>query len=209
MPELADGVQQGKLELFLGHAQVDEQVVDLVEHLGGTRIRPIDLVDDDDDGQAAGEGLAEHEPGLRQGAFGGIHQEDGAVHHRKGALDLAAEIGVARGVQDVDLHALPDDRAVLRGNGDPALALEVHAVHEAFLGFLSFAEHAGLLEHGVDERGLAVVDVRDDRDVADERVRCVFMGQTVFLTALERREMVSSYPICRYWSAAEGWIATG
>ena len=28
-------------------------------------------------------------------------------------------------------------------------------------------EHAGLAQHGVDQRGLAVVDVRDDRDVAD------------------------------------------
>ena len=168
--QLADRVQERKLELFLGHPQIDEEVVDLVEDLGGTGIRPIDLVDDDDDGQAAREGLAEHETGLRQGAFGGIDQQDGAIHHRKGALDLTAEIGVARGVQDVDLDSLPDDRAVFRGNGDPALAFQVHAVHETFLGLLSLAEHAGLLEHGVDEGGLAVVDMGDDRDIADCRV---------------------------------------
>ena len=85
---------------------------------------------------------------------------------------------MARCVQDVDFHTLPDDGAVLRGNGDSPFALEVHAVHEPFLGFLSFAKDAGLFEHGVDESSLAVVDVRDDRDIADERVRCVFMGQT-------------------------------
>ena len=168
--QLPDRVQEGKLELFLGHPQIDEEIVDLVENLGGTGIRPIDLVDDDDDGQAAGECLAEHETGLRQGAFGGIDQQNGAIHHGKGALDLTAEIRVARGVQDVDLDSLPDDRAVLCGNGDSALALEVHAVHEAFLGFLSLAEHAGLLEHGVNERGLAVVDMRDDGDVANRGV---------------------------------------
>jgi hypothetical protein len=28
-------------------------------------------------------------------------------------------------------------------------------------------KHAGLAQHGVDKGGLAVVDVRDDRDVAD------------------------------------------
>ena len=32
---------------------------------------------------------------------------------------------------------------------------------------LVLAEHLGLPEHRVDERGLAVVDVRDDGDVAD------------------------------------------
>jgi hypothetical protein len=35
------------------------------------------------------------------------------------------------------------------------------------------AEGAGLAEHGVDERGLAVVDVRDDRDVAEVRTEGV------------------------------------
>ena len=36
----------------------------------------------------------------------------------------------------------------------------------ALLG-LVLGEGAGLPEHGVDQRGLAVVDVRDDRDVAE------------------------------------------
>ena len=175
--QLPDRIQEGKLELFLGDAQVDEQVVDLVQHLGGARIGPIDLVDDDDDGQPSGERLAEHEAGLRQGTFGGIDEQDGAIHHRKGPLHLAAEIGVPRRIQDVDLHTLPDDGTVLRRDGDSPLALEVHAVHEPFLGFLSFPEYPGLLEHRIDEGGLAVVDMRDDRDVADERVRCVFVGQ--------------------------------
>ena len=121
--------------------------------------------------------LLEHEAGLRQRAFGGVDQEDGAVDHGEGPLDLAAEIGVARRVEDVDLDALPDDRAVLGGYGDAALALEVHAVHEAFLGLLALAEHAGLAEHGVDEGGLAVVDVGDDGDVPDCGIGGVYMGQ--------------------------------
>ena len=40
---------------------------------------------------------------------------------------------------------------------------------------LVVAEHLGLPEHGVDERGLAVVDVRDDGDVAD--VHAEFGGE--------------------------------
>ena len=37
----------------------------------------------------------------------------------------------------------------------------------ALVDVLVLAERAGLPEHGVDERRLAVVDVRDDRDVAE------------------------------------------
>ena len=64
------------------------------------------------------------------------------------------------------------DRGVLREDRDPLLALEVAGVHDP-LGdpglLLVRGERAGLVEHRVDERGLAVVDVRDDRDVPEVR----------------------------------------
>jgi hypothetical protein len=55
---------------------------------------------------------------------------------------------------------------VLGEDGDAALALEVVAVHHARLNLLVVAEHLALREHRVHQRGLAVVDVRDDGDVA-------------------------------------------
>ena len=62
------------------------------------------------------------------------------------------------------------DGGVLREDGDAALALEVGVVHRALGDPLVGAEDAALVQQGVDERGLAVVDVRDDGDVAPERV---------------------------------------
>ena len=56
---------------------------------------------------------------------------------------------------------------VLGENGDAALALERIRVHDALLHDLILAERAGLAEHLVDERRLAVIDVRDDGDVTD------------------------------------------
>ena len=91
---------------------------------------------------------------------------------REDALDLAAEIGVARRVDDVDARALPDDRGRLGEDGDAALALEVVRVHGALGDLLVVAEGAALLQQAVDQRGLAVVDVRDDRDVADVHNAC-------------------------------------
>jgi hypothetical protein len=60
------------------------------------------------------------------------------------------------------------DRGVLRQNRDAALALELVAVHRALGHALVRAERAALVQHRVDERGLAVIDVGDDGDVADD-----------------------------------------
>ena len=80
-----------------------------VEHLGGPGVGAVDLVDDDDRPQPALERLAQHEARLRQRPLGGVDQQQGAVGHLEDALDLAAEVGVAGRVDDVDLGAA--DRA--------------------------------------------------------------------------------------------------
>ena len=59
------------------------------------------------------------------------------------------------------------DRAVLREDRDAALALDVVAVHHALADLLVTRERPRLHEQPVDQRRLAVVDVRDDGDVAE------------------------------------------
>jgi hypothetical protein len=90
-----------------------------------------------------------------------------AVDHLERALDLTAEVGVAWRVDDVDLGILVVDRGVLGEDGNAALFFEVVGIHDAVLHRFVGTEGAGLAEHGVDQRGLAVVDVRDDGDIAD------------------------------------------
>ncbi len=55
----------------------------------------------------------------------------------------------------------------VRLDGDAALALEVHGV-EHLLHHLALRKRAGDFEQAIRKRGLAVVDVRDDREVPDE-----------------------------------------
>ena len=153
--------------------QVHEQLVGLVDDLGDPCVTAVDLVHDEHDRHVGVERLAQHEPGLRQRALGGVHEQDDPVDHREAALDLAAEVSVAGGVDDVDRHRhlgrLADvaDRGVLGEDRDPLLALQVAGVHRALVDVLVLTERAALPEHRVDEGGLAVVDVRDDRDVAE------------------------------------------
>ena len=112
------------------------------------------------------ERLAQHEAGLRQRALARVDEQEHTVDHEQRALDLAAEVGVTGRVDDVDLDVAVLHGRVLGENRDALLALEVHRVHHPFGDVLIGAKGPGLPEHGVDQRGLAVVDVGDDRHVA-------------------------------------------
>ncbi len=104
---------------------------------------------------------------MRQRAFGSVDQQHDAVHHRQRAFHLAAEIGMAGGVDDIDLHVVKAYRGVFGHDRNAALALEVHGIHDPFGHVLVGAKDTALVQESVDESCLAVVDVRDDGDVTD------------------------------------------
>src|SRR3546814_10628210 len=76
------------------------------------------------------------------------------------AFHLAAEIGVAGGVDDVDPRgaagAGPFDRGAFGEDRDPAFFFEIVRIHRAFVDALVVTEGAGLAKELIDERGLAV-----------------------------------------------------
>ena len=112
------------------------------------------------------EGLAQDEARLRHRALVGVDEQQDRVRHGERALDLAAEVGVAGGVDDVDARAAVLDGRVLGQDRDPALALLGIRVEHPLLDPLVRAEGTGEGEHRVDEGGLAVVDVGDDGEIA-------------------------------------------
>ena len=99
---LGRGVDDREVDLLLVGVEVEEQLVGLVDDLGDAGVGPVDLVDDEDDRQPLLQRLAQHEAGLRQRALAGVDEQQHAVDHREAALDLAAEVGVAGGVDDVE-----------------------------------------------------------------------------------------------------------
>ena len=117
------------------------------------------------------ERLGQNISGLRHGPFGGVDEQQDAVDEGKRALDLPSEVGVAGSVDEVDLGALPLDRCGLGENRDASLALLVTGVHDAVDSGLMRGEDTGRGEHCVHQRRLAVVDVRDQRDVAKRSSR--------------------------------------
>jgi len=77
---------------------------------------------------------------------------------------------VPRGVDQVELVGLAVTGGIGQGDGlaldgDAALALQVEPVQELVLE-LALAHHPAVLDQAVGQGGLAVVDVRDDAEVA-------------------------------------------
>ncbi len=161
------GVHHREVELLVGRPELVEQIEGLIHHPVRPRAGPVDLVHHDHGLQPERQGLAGHEPGLRHRPLDRVHQHQHPVDHRQRPLHLAAEVAMTGRVHDVDVHAPIVQRRVLGQDGDAALPFEVVAVHHPLLQMLVSGEHARLAQELVDQRGLAVVDVGDDGDVAD------------------------------------------
>ncbi len=73
---------------------------------------------------------------------------------------------MAGSVHDIDGQPAVRDRGVLGQDRDALLPLQVTGVEHPVGDLRVRAERPRLPQHRVDQRGLAVVDVRDDRDVA-------------------------------------------
>ena len=82
-------------------------------NLGRARIRSIDLVDQDNGLKPELERFQGYEPSLRHRALRRIDQQQNAVYHPQNSLHFPTEVGVARSVDDVELHILPANGRVL------------------------------------------------------------------------------------------------
>src|SRR5262249_44248915 len=78
-----------------------------------------------------------------------------------------AEIGMAGRVDNVDAHVSPDDGGAFREDRDAAFAFQFVGIESSLSDLLVGAKGAALSQHRVDKSGLAMVDMGDDRDVAD------------------------------------------
>ena len=156
-----------EIELFLAGTLIRERIEDLVEDLGRAGVRPVDLVDHDDRPDVARERLAQDELRLGHRPFEGVDEDEGPVGHLERPLDFSAEIGVAGRVDQVDLDLAILDRDVLGEDRDASLSLQVVGVQNALALELRCPVLAGLAEHRVNQRRLAVVNVGNNGYVTD------------------------------------------
>ena len=124
-------VDHRKIELIFRRIEINEKIVNLIEHGCRTRIGPVNFIEHHDRRQLCGERFLQNVARLRQRPFARIHQHQHAIHHAQRALHFAAEIAVARRVHDIDFRVVIRDRRILRENRDSALALQFVRVHHA------------------------------------------------------------------------------
>ena len=145
------------LDLLLGALDVGAGQIDLVDHRNN--FQPV-IEREIDVGER-----------LRLDALARIDDQQRALARGQAARNFVGEIDVARSIDQVEDVALAVFGRVVeahraRLDRDSALALEVHRVEELVLR-LAHRERAGALEDSIGERGLAVIDMRDDRKIAN------------------------------------------
>ena len=148
-----------------------EQVGDLLGDALGLGARQVDLVQARDELEAGVDGEVGVRERLGLDALARVDDEQRALARGEAAAHLVGEVHVAGRVDEVQLVGLAVARRVVDAHRlgldrDAALALEVHRVEH--LG----AHRPGVdglrhLEDAVGQRRLPVVDVGDDREVAD------------------------------------------
>ena len=113
------------------------------------------------------EGLVTGGQGLGLDALGGVDEQDGPFAGGQRPAHLVAEVDVAGSVDEVQDVVFESDPDVLGLDGDAPLTLEIHGV-EVLLAHEPGVDGVGQLENAVRQGRLAVVDVADNGEIADE-----------------------------------------
>ena len=162
---LCGSVDEGAVELLIGSVEIHQKLQNLVHNLIRTGFRTVNLVDTDDNRQIQLQSLAQYETGLGHRSLESIHHKDNAVYHLQDTLYLAAEICMARGVDDVDFCVFIKYSRVFGKDRDSTLSFNGIGVHDTFSDFLICAENAALFQKLVYKGRFTVVYMGDDRNV--------------------------------------------
>jgi len=148
-----------------------DHLLDLAPHQLGVGGGEVDLVDDRDDLQVVLDGQVDVGQGLGLDPLGGVDDQDRPLAGGQGARHLVGEVHVTGSVDQVELVGAPVPGRVLHPHrlgldGDAPLPLQVEGVEELVL-HVPEGDRPGHLQQAIGQGRLPVVDVGDDREVAD------------------------------------------
>ena len=129
---------------------------------------------------------------LRFDALCGVDEQHRSLTCRKGTGDLIGEVDMPRSVDHAervfDAIERPRHAHGLRFDGDAAFLLDVHAVEES-VTHLTFRYDAAELQNTVRHRRLSMVDMRDDAEIANQRL----IGETGLVMLLAHANLLLKY----------------
>lgn len=131
------------------------------------RAPAVELVDEDQCGDAQASQGAHQDAGLCLDAFDGRDDQDGAVEHVQDALHLGDEVGVAGSVDEVDGQVVDLERDDGGLDGDAALSFQREGVRTgaAVVDAADLVDDSDGVQQAFGEAGLTCVDVREDAEV--------------------------------------------
>ena len=129
-------------------------------------MRQVDLVHDRDDLEVVVDREVRVRERLGLDPLRRVDDEQCTLAGLEGTRHLVGEVHVSGRVDQVQLVPAPEHAHRLRLDRDSALALELHRVEQLLL-HVPVRDCVRHLEDAIGERRLAMVDVRDDREVAD------------------------------------------
>ena len=106
-------INHPEVELILGSVQREHQVEHHLIDLFRTAVGLIHLIDHHNRLQTDLQGLLQHEARLGHRTLKGIDEQQTAVGHVQHTLHLTTEIGVSRGINNINLRSFPIDADVL------------------------------------------------------------------------------------------------
>ena len=178
-----------------------DEIVDLLRAPVRLGAGEVDLVEHRDDLEPRIE--REKEVGQRLGlnALRGVHHENRPLAGRQRTGDLVGEVHMARRVDQVELVELAVARVVVHPHrvqldGDAPLPLQIHGVQHLF-AHQALVERARQLDQAVGQRGLAMVDVGDDAEVADVGLAHVGRKISYQLSAIGSRRRSATRGLAR------------
>jgi hypothetical protein len=127
----------------------------------------VDLVNETNSRDAVLVGLTPDFFRLRLDSMHRVKYGDGAVEHAQRAFHLGGKVHVAGRIDNVDANVAPGAGRGGRGNGDAALLLLLHPVHDgrAFVDLADTVRLSRIKQDALRRRGLPGIDVGHDADV--------------------------------------------
>ena len=155
----ARAVKHRTVELLVGCVEVDEKLKYLILNLAKTCVGLVYLVNNYNNSVVKFKSSLKNESGLGHRSLCRVNEKNNSVNHFEDTLNLAAEVSVAGGVNEVYLNVLVVYRGVFCKNSNSSFLFKVTGVHNAGNGLLVFSVYTALLEHLVYESGFSVVNV--------------------------------------------------
>ena len=170
------------------------------------RAGKINFVQYRNDGQIVVNGHIQVRQGLCFDALCRIDKQHGTLTCGECAGNLVGEIDVTWSVDHAEgvFGAVERPRHThgLRFDGDATLLLNIHAVQET-ITHLTFGHDAAELQNTVCHRRLAVIDMRDDAEIANQRL----IGETGLVMLLAHAILLLKYSTQTILTASIGMVS--